>query len=467
MELVVLLVAMLAAGALGCFAGWLGWGRGLAALKAERDDLREKFGRAITELAGAEERARHAASLQAALEVARDEREAARIESQGLRAEAQAREAAFEQRLTELREAKEALSAQFSEIGGKLLAEAQGQFLNRANQRFSEAEKESEAKLKLLLQPVETTLKRYEDGLQRVEKERIDSYAGLREAVEQVRVGQGQVREEAAKLVNALRAAPKTRGRWGEQQFKNLIEIAGLSHVVDFRAEVSVDTDQGLLRPDFVIRLPGDQQLVVDIKCSLDGYMNAAEATDPALRAGFLQDHSRSVRLHAESLAKKAYWEQFDKAPDYVIMYVPGDNFVSAALEADLDLWERAARKRIIICGPSTFLPMARTVASIWRQEKLADEAKAVAALGKEMYERLQVAAGHLKRVGGGLNSAVENYNKFLSSFEGRVLVSARRFRDLNVETGTKQIEPVEPVDALAREHIPDLLPGPQAEAAE
>jgi DNA recombination protein RmuC len=456
-DLAVLFVAMLAAAVLGLVAGWLGWGRAAAALRAERDDFREKFGRAITDLAGAEERARQAASLQAALDTARDEREAARIEAQSLKAEAQVRETAFEQRLAELREAKETLSAQFSEIGGKLLAEAQGQFLNRANERFAEAEKESEAKLKLLLQPVETTLKRYEDGLQRVEKERVDTYAGLREAIDQVRVGQGQVREEAAKLVNALRAAPKTRGRWGEQQFKNLIEIAGLSHIVDFRSEVSVETDQGLLRPDFVIRLPGDQQLVVDIKCSLDGYLNAADATDPQARAGFLQDHSRSVRLHAESLAKKSYWDQFDKAPDFVIMYVPGDNFVSAALEADLELWERAARKRIIICGPSTFLPMARTVASIWRQEKLAEEAKAIGALGKEMYDRLAVAVGHLRRVGGGLNSAVENYNKFVSSFEGRVLVSARRFRELNVETGPKEIEAIESVETLAREPMIEL----------
>jgi len=466
MDLALLLVAMIAAGGLGIAAGWLGWGRALGALRAERDDYRDKFGRAIADLAGAEERAKQAALLQSALDATREEREAARIEAQALKAEAQARETAFEQRLAELREAKDALSAQFSEIGGKLLAEAQGRFLERANERFAEAGKESEAKLKLLLQPVETTLRRYEDGLQRVEKERVDSYAALREAVDQVRVGQGQVRDEAAKLVNALRAAPKTRGRWGEQQFKNLIEIAGLSHVVDFRAEVSVETEQGLLRPDFVIRLPGDQQLVVDIKCSLDAYLNAADATDPQARAGFLDDHCRSLRLHAESLARKAYWDQFEKAPDFVIMYVPGDNFVSAALEADLDLWERAARKRIIICGPSTFLPMARTVASIWRQEKLAEEAKAIGALGKEMYDRLAVAAGHLKRVGNGLNSAVENYNKFVSSFEGRVLVSARRFRDLNVETGSKEIEAIEAVDALARDSVAEL-PAPEIRAAE
>lgn len=456
---IVLLAGGLAIGGLGF--GWMLWGRGLATARAERDDYVQKFRDAIKDIDVEKRRADRIVEVEAELRQIRDERDQTRERLAALQAEREANDRAFEARLNELREAKDALSAQFSEVGAKLLAEAQGKFLDRANERFAEAGKESEAKLKLLLQPVETTLKRYEEGLAQVEKERVGSYRELREAVEQVRMGQGQVRDETAKLVSALRAAPKTRGRWGEQQFKNLIEIAGLSHVVDFRAEVSVETDNGLLRPDFVIRLPGDQQLVVDIKCSLEAYLNASEATDPAQRAVFLEGHARAVRVHAEALAKKAYWNQFEKAPDFVIMYVPGDNFVSAALEADLDLWERAARNRIIICGPSTFLPMARTVASIWRQEKMAEEAKVIGALGKEIYERLAVAAGHLKSLGKGLNSAVNGYNNFVSSFETRVLVTGRKLRDLNIETGAKEIETVEQVDSLAREPAAarDLLP--------
>lgn len=455
----VLLAGGLAIGGLGL--GWILWGRALRAARAERDDYLQKFRDAIKDIDVEKRRADRIVEVEAELRQIRDERDQVREQFAALQAAREANDRAYEARLTELREAKEALSAQFSEVGAKLLAEAQGKFLDRANERFAEAGKESEARLKLLLQPVETTLKRYEEGLAQVEKERVGSYRELREAVEQVRLGQGQVREETAKLVSALRAAPKTRGRWGEQQFKNLIEIAGLSHVVDFREEVSVETENGLLRPDFVIRLPGDQQLVVDIKCSLEAYLNAAEATDPAERALHLQDHARAVRVHAEALAKKAYWSQFEKAPDFVIMYVPGDNFVSAALEADLDLWERAARSRIIICGPSTFLPMARTVASIWRQEKMAEEAKLIGALGKEIYDRLAVAAGHLKSLGKGLNSAVSGYNNFVSSFETRVLVTGRKLRDLNIETGAREIEAIEQVDSLAREPAAaqDLLP--------
>ena len=309
-----------------------------------------------------------------------------------------------------------------------------------------------EAQLKTLLQPVETTLKRYEEGLQRVEKDRIGSYNELREAVRQVHLGQGEVRSETAKLINALRAAPKTRGRWGEQQFKNLIETAGLSAFVDFREEVSVGVEGGTLRPDFVIRLPGDQQLVVDVKCSLEAYLNAVDQTEQASRDRYLADHARAVRTHADALGRKAYWEQFEKAPDFVIMYVPGDNFVTAALEADMDLWERAAKNRVIICGPATFLPLARTLAGHWRQAKMQDQAKQVGQLGKELYERLAVAATHLKRVSGGLNSAVANFNSFVGSFDTRVLSTGRKFRDLDIETGGKEIEAVEPLDVLARD---------------
>jgi DNA recombination protein RmuC len=163
-------------------------------------------------------------------------------------------------------------------------------------------------------------------------------------------------------------------------------------------------------------------------------------------------DHARAMRTHADALGRKAYWEQFAKAPDFVIMYVPGDNFVTAALEADMDLWERAAKNRVIICGPATFLPLARTLAGHWRQAKMQEQAQQVGHLGKELYERLAVAATHLKRLGSGLNSAVSNYNSFIGSFESRVLSTGRKFRDLDIETGGKEIEAMEPLDVLARD---------------
>ena len=466
LPILIAVIALLA----GLGVGWMLRGKAVAALGAERADLAAKLeaasqqrNGAIAELAAAQERVAaaarldaervaQAAALEQRLDAAREARETAARQLAALQSDAQARAEAFEAQIMALKEAKEQLSAQFSEIGGKLLHQAQNQFLERADQRLTQAHEKSEAQLKSLLTPVETTLKRYEEGLARVEKERVGSYAELREAVQQVQLGQGQVREETAKLVNALRAAPKTRGRWGEQQFKNLIETAGLSPFVDFREEVSVAVEEGRLRPDFIIRLPGDQQLVVDVKCSLEAYLNAVEQVDPAARDRYMTDHARAVRTHADALGRKAYWEQFDKAPDFVIMYVPGDNFVTAALEADMELWERAAKNRVIICGPATFLPLARTLAGHWRQARMQDQARQVGQLGKELYERLAVAAGHLKRVGSGLTSAVDNYNKFVGSFDRSVLPAGRRFRDLDVETGGKEIEAVEPLEALVRD---------------
>lgn len=464
MDLLPLLLVIVAL-VIGLAVGWVLRGKGVEPLRVEKAALAERLelaaeqrNGALRELVVAQERAAQAGAITQQLEAERTARGLAERDLAALRSDAQARAEAFEAQIVALREAKEQLSAQFSEIGSKLLHQAQHHFLERADQRMAQEREKSEAQLKSLLMPVETTLKRYEEGLLKVEKERVGSYAELKEAVAQMQQGQSQVRDETAKLVNALRAAPKTRGRWGEQQFKNLIETAGLSPFVDFREEVSVAVEDGRLRPDFVIRLPGDQQLVVDVKCSLDAYLNAVEQVDNGARERYLADHARAVRTHADALGRKAYWEQFDKAPDFVIMYVPGDNFVTAALEADMDLWERAAKNRVIICGPATFLPLARTLAGHWRQAKLQDEARQVGQLGKDLYERLAVAAGHLKRVGSGLTTAVDNYNKFVGSFDRSVLPAGRRFRDLNIETGNKEIEVVEPLDLLARE--------PQAEEA-
>ncbi|MGE4322207.1 MAG: DNA recombination protein RmuC [Sphingobium sp.] len=465
----------------GLGVGWILRGRAMAPLLEEKAALTGRLdmatgqrNAALQELVVEQERVAQAAvraqrletaqeALAARLEAAQAEREAALRDLAALRSDTQARADAFEAQITALTDAKAQLSAQFSEIGGKLLGEAQRSFLDRADQRFAQANEKNEAQLKTLLTPVEATLKRYEEGLQRVEKDRIGSYAELREAVQQVQLGQGQVRDETAKLINALRAAPKTRGRWGEQQFRNLIETAGLSAHVDFREEVSVTVDgegaEGRLRPDFIIRLPGDQQLVVDVKCSLVAYLDAVDQVDPARREAHMADHARAMRTHADALGRKAYWEQFDKAPDFVIMYVPGDNFVTAALEADMDLWERAAKNRVIICGPATFLPLARTLAGHWRQARMQDQARQVGLLGKELYERLAAAAAALKKLGNRLTGAVTDYNAFVGSFEARVLVTGRKLRDLDIETGGRELEEPGPVEALVREPVsPEAL---------
>ncbi|WBO24131.1 DNA recombination protein RmuC [Sphingomonas abietis] len=469
MEPVVAILMACIALVCGLVAGWLFAARGTVPLRAERDRLDERSRAAETARATAEERASATPLLRAALDEVTRERDSALRDLAAERAGAQQRTEAFEARLTELREAKDSLSAQFSEVGAKLLGEAQKAFLERADQRFAQADEKSGERLKALLNPVETTLKRYEESVGKVEKERTEAYGNLTGLISSMRDGQEAVRGEAARLVNALRAAPKARGRWGEQQLRNVLETCGLAEHTDFAMEVSVAMDDGArLRPDAIVRVPGGRALVIDAKVSLNAYQDAFAAIDEAERARHLAIHAAAMKAHVTGLSAKAYWSQFEDAPDYVIMFVPGEHFLAAALENDPTLWDYAFDRRVLLATPTNLVAIARTVSAVWRQEKLAKEAQQIGTLGKEMYERLSAAAGHLRKVGTGLSSAVNNYNSFVSSFESRVLVTGRKFRDLNIETGGREIEGVVPVEALARgTNAAELIDATTAEAAE
>jgi DNA recombination protein RmuC len=382
----------------------------------------------------------------------RDANRSAATELAALKAGQEEREKAFEARMAELREAKDALSAQFAEVGGKLLETAQKQFLDRADDRFRQSEENAGKNLKALLQPVHERLERYETTVQKVEAERRDAFGILTGQIEAMRTGTERVSAEAAKLVNALRNAPKARGRWGEQQLRNVLETCGLSEHCDFATEVSVeDGEGGRLRPDVVIRVPGGQSLVIDAKVSLNDYQDAFGAIDETARDVHLTAHAQAIRAHVNALGAKAYWSQFDDAPDYVVMFIPGEHFLTAALEQDPSLWDYAFDKKVLLATPTNLIAIARTVAAVWRQEKLAKEARQIGELGKELYERLAKASDDLRKVGGGLASAVNNYNSFVASFEGRSLVTARKFRDLNIEPTRREIDVLQPVEALPR----------------
>jgi len=362
------------------------------------------------------------------------------------------RERGFEARIAELIEAKEALSSQFAEISNKLLAEAQETFLKRADDRFRQSEESAGKNIKALLQPVHDRLERYETTVQKVEAERRDAFGLLSGQIEAMRTGTERVSAEAAKLVNALRNAPKARGRWGEQQLRNVLESCGLSEHCDFATEVSVsDGEGGRLRPDVVVRVPGGQSLVIDAKVSLNDYQDAFGAVDEADRTTHLAAHSAAIRAHVNMLGAKAYWSQFEDAPDYVVMFIPGEHFLTAALEHDATLWDYAFDKKVLLATPTNLIAIARTVAAVWRQEKLAKEARQIGELGKELYERLAKAADDLRKVGSGLSTAVNNYNSFVASFETRSLVTARKFRELNIEPGRRDIDVLVPVEALPR----------------
>jgi len=457
-ELLVI-VAVLAGLIVGGLFGWFAWGRAAAGAQRERTRLDERLRAVEGAHAAAEERARAAELLRATLAAVTAERDQALRDLGELRVGAQAREEAAAIQIRQLIEAKEALSAQFSEVGAKLLEAAQRQFLERADERFRQSEEKSGLELKAMLHPVTERLQRYEEGVAKVEQERREAYGNLTGLIEAMRTGQEAVRGEAAKLVNALRAAPKARGRWGEQQLRNVLETCGLAEHTDFETEVSVDTPEGRLRPDAIIRVPGGRALVIDAKVSLNAYQDAFAAVDEKERAAHLSAHCAAMKAHVNGLGARNYWDQFADAPDYVIMFVPGEHFLSAALEHDPTLWDHAFAKRVLLATPTNLIAIARTVAAVWRQEKLARDAQAIGVLGKEMHDRLAVAAGLLRTVGGGLTTAVNNYNKFVSSFESRVMVTGRKFRDLNIETGARELDEVPPVEALARYGEPALLP--------
>ena len=369
-----------------------------------------------------------------------------------LKARDEERQAAHARTLDALRDAREQLGVQFGDAAAKALEDAQRQFLERADARFRQSEEASGQKLSQLLQPVSDRLQRYENTVALVEEQRRDAFSGLQTQIDLMRTGQESVRAEAAKLVNALRNAPKARGRWGEQQLRNVLESCGLSEHADFRTEVSVDDGEGgRHRPDVILNIPGGKTLIIDAKVSLNAYQDAFGAVDDLERKVAQKAHADAMRAHVNSLGNKNYWAQFETAPDYVIMFVPGEHFLSAALEHDADLWDFAFRQRVLLATPTNLIAIARTVDAVWKQEKLAREAAEIGRLGKELYSRLATMTSHVVKLGRNLDLASNAYNSFVGSLESQVLTQARRFEALNIDTGAKQIETLPIVETSTR----------------
>jgi DNA recombination protein RmuC len=431
---------------LGSLIGWLLAGRQAGALTAERDGLAERFKAAVTDLA-AEAEARKAADLQLS----------------ALLAEQKARDAAHDAQIAQLQGAQAALTAQFREVGQAMLGEAQKAFLERAEERFRQSEESAGQNLKALLTPVHDRLQKYEEAVGKVEAERQNAFGLLHGQIAAMREGTERVSSEAAKLVNALRNAPKARGRWGEQQLRNVLESCGLSEHADFQTEVSVaDGEGGRLRPDVVVKVPGGQNLIIDAKVSLNAYQDAFGAVDEGEKAAHLTAHAAAMKAHVNLLGAKSYWNQFDDTPDFVVMFVPGEHFLAAALDQDAELWDYAFERKVLLATPTNLIAIARTVAAVWRQEKLAGQAREIAALGKELYARMSVMGAHIARVGKNLDQATGAYNAFVGSFESQVLTQAKRFEALDVETGGKEI-PTLPVAEQSARPLAKLVAAPSA----
>jgi DNA recombination protein RmuC len=444
---------------IGAAIGWFLASRPLADLRARLSaaeaagaEGEAKFARAIAELGEARievaalgERAARADSLTQQLDAAREENARFRAER-----------AAFDEQKRLLEESRTGLLKEFENTGAQVLNRAQEAFLKRAEERLGHSEKASEEKLKALLSPVGEKLASYERQVADLEAKRTDAFGQLAGLIQSMKEGQEQVRREAQRLGNSLTNAPKARGRWGERALQNLLEQCGLAQHTDFVMEHSIDTEDGRLRPDAIVRIPGGKVLVIDSKVSLNAYQEAFEAVDDEARAKALADHVRSMRNHVQTLGAKSYQSQFEDAPDYVVMFVPGEHFVAAALEADPDLWNFAFDKRVLLATPTNLVAIARTVAQVWRQDGLAKEAQEIGRMGAELYDRLATAAEHLKRVGGGLESAVNNYNKFVGSFERNVLSSGRRLAEKGVEIGKRVIDDVPLVESAPRYNAAD-----------
>ncbi|AEI11210.1 DNA recombination protein RmuC [Cellulomonas gilvus] len=356
---------------------------------------------------------------------------------------------------------------QFRALAADALAQSSEQFLALASQRFA-ADRQTqvgelaqrEQAVRALVEPIARTLDDVRGQLAAADRERAQSHAALCEQVDAMRTTSEGVRTQTAQLVTALRAS-QVRGRWGEMQLRRVVEAAGMLAHVDFVEQEQVRTDDGLQRPDMVVRLAGGKQVVVDAKVAFLGYLEASEATDERVRAERMAAHVRHVRAHVDALAAKRYWEQFTPAPEFVVMFVPAEAFLHAALDLDPTIWEYAAERNVVLATPTTLLALLRTVAYAWRQETLAANAQAVLDLGKQLHGRLATLGGHLSRLGRSLDAAATAYNQTVGSLETRVLVSARRFADLGVvDSDLDMPVPVNP--RLSSVSAPELLASAQ-----
>jgi len=316
----------------------------------------------------------------------------------------------------------------------------------------SQAKGDLEARQKAvadLVAPVRDSLNRVDAQIQQMEVARGDAYGELRAQVQSLITTQKELQSETGNLVRALRT-PNVRGRWGEIQLRRVVEIAGMLSYCDFTEQESVTTETGRLRPDLVVKLPGGKNVVVDAKTPLQAFLDAFETTDEETRRACLANHARQVRDHMKTLAGKNYWEQFDPTPEFVVMFLPGETFFSAALEQDSSLIEQGVLSRVIPASPTTLIALLKAVNYGWNQEKLARNAKQISELGKELHDRLRLLAGHITQVGTGLDRAVESYNKAVGSLESRVLVSARKFAELGTSVAD-DIPELAPIETTAR----------------
>lgn len=361
-----------------------------------------------------------------------------------------------QERQTALQLSMERLAAEFDAVAGSSLRANNETFLQLAREHLgqhqqvaSAALSEREKAIETMVTPIKEALAKTELQISRIEKERAETFGALRTSLETVTLGQQALQKETRNLVTALRR-PEVRGQWGELTLKRLAELAGMVEHCDFTEQVHTHTDDGALRPDMIINMPDGRTLVVDVKTPLDAYLEAVEADTDEAKAIALQRHANMVAQRVRQLSAKSYWAQFAKSPDFVILFIPGDQFLSAALAENPALLEDAIRQDVIIATPSSLVALLKAVAYGWRQTSLAENAQVIRDLGADLYKRLNVLTTHLSKLSRNLNGSVEAFNAAVGSLERQVLPGARKFTELGIRPD-KVLETLEPIDALAR----------------
>jgi DNA recombination protein RmuC len=358
-----------------------------------------------------------------------------------------------------LAEAAEAAKAQvgdaFKAMSAEAVNKAAEDLLKRADETFASRDRLAQERLAAQLKPVADTLAKFEAQVGEIEKARAEHHGGMKQQIEALMNASAMTQAEARRLADALKRGPGVRGRWGEQTLRNVLEAAGMAGRFDFEEQVSVAAEDGRLRPDVVVTLPGGGAFVVDSKVSLNAYLEAQETLDDAAREALMVQHAESVKRHVGDLSRKAYWEQFDRdgkrSPDFVAMFVPGDSFLCAALDRAPELMTDALARRVVIVTPTTLFALCKAVAYGWRAESQAINAAKVAELGKDLYARLSVMGAHVAGLGKALDQATGKYNAFVGSLESQVLSQARRFEDLEVDHAGKEIAELAPLENTTR----------------
>lgn len=435
---------------------WLLWGRPLAGAHAEAANWRSENERHVARIAeaavaerGYEVELAHLRTAVERLSKVESDRAALAVELAGLNAQADERDAQHVRQLATINEKFAAVAAQALDGAQAKFALAAEEALLRHREAAGAGLEINRNQLAELIAPMRDTLGKYEEQLAAIEKTRAEGYGQLTQLLDQVSRGQERVTGATQKLENVLRSSGKAAGRWGEEQCRNVLELAGLVDGVDFTAQTSVEGEAGRQRPDFTVTLPGGRKLVIDVKCSLDAYVSASEAEDEPERARYLKAHADAVRKHATGLASKSYEKSVEGAVDFVVLFVPGENFLSAALEQDRALMNDFMTRRLVLAGPINLIAVARTVAAMRDQARLAEQAAEIAKLGRELYDSLRIMGGNFSAVQKSLDGAVANWNRLVTQVDSRVMLRAKRFEQLGATTGLEAIAELKSIEAV------------------